>query len=180
VTLDLGFGDIRSYPPSEYSGVVVFRLDQQDKANIEACAGVSSQHSTTRSSRGHFGSSSRIRCEFAGRTLPTNTGREHIELEWTAPSLREGMKYFEGGCTSAARSWRRREFALREKPGVGPRKKPLFSGFLHAPRTWIDGLGCSRRRSHGSPLPRNYSGSAGAAWEVFWCAPPGTLRARRR
>jgi predicted nuclease of predicted toxin-antitoxin system len=36
VTLDLGFGDIRAYPPSEYSGVVVFRLNQQDKANIEA------------------------------------------------------------------------------------------------------------------------------------------------
>lgn len=35
VTLDLGFGDIRSYPPSEYPGVVVFRLDQQDKENIE-------------------------------------------------------------------------------------------------------------------------------------------------
>jgi len=36
VTLDLGFGDIRAYPPSEYPGVVVFRLDQQDKAHIEA------------------------------------------------------------------------------------------------------------------------------------------------
>jgi len=39
VTLDLGFGDIRSYPPSEFPGLVVFRLDQQDKPHIEAlCA----------------------------------------------------------------------------------------------------------------------------------------------
>ena len=36
VTLDLGFGDIRSYPPSENPGVVVFRLDQQDKEHIES------------------------------------------------------------------------------------------------------------------------------------------------
>ena len=36
VTLDLGFGDIRAYPPSEYPGIVVFRLDQQDKENMGA------------------------------------------------------------------------------------------------------------------------------------------------
>jgi predicted nuclease of predicted toxin-antitoxin system len=34
VTLDLGFGDIRSYPPSEFPGLVVFRLDHQDKPHV--------------------------------------------------------------------------------------------------------------------------------------------------
>jgi predicted nuclease of predicted toxin-antitoxin system len=34
VTLDLGFGDIRSYPPSEFPGLVVFRLDYQDKPYV--------------------------------------------------------------------------------------------------------------------------------------------------
>jgi len=36
VTLDLGFGDIRSYPPSEFPGLVVFRLDRQDKPHVIA------------------------------------------------------------------------------------------------------------------------------------------------
>ena len=34
VTLDGGFGDIRSYPPHEYSGLVVLRLPRQDKAFV--------------------------------------------------------------------------------------------------------------------------------------------------
>ena len=31
VTLDVGFADIRLYPPHEYPGIVVFRLPRQDK-----------------------------------------------------------------------------------------------------------------------------------------------------
>ncbi|MBX2997748.1 MAG: DUF5615 family PIN-like protein [Caldilineaceae bacterium] len=31
VTLDVDFADIRSYPPKEYSGIVVLRLSRQDK-----------------------------------------------------------------------------------------------------------------------------------------------------
>jgi predicted nuclease of predicted toxin-antitoxin system len=34
VTLDLGFADIRSYPPEEYQGLVVLRLARQDKALV--------------------------------------------------------------------------------------------------------------------------------------------------
>jgi len=34
VTLDGGFGDIRSYPPHEYPGLVVLRLPRQDKAFV--------------------------------------------------------------------------------------------------------------------------------------------------
>ena len=34
VTLDLGFSDIRSYPPQEYSGIVVFRSKDQDKITL--------------------------------------------------------------------------------------------------------------------------------------------------
>ncbi len=34
VTLDLDFADIRTYPPKEYSGIVVMRLRQQDKAYV--------------------------------------------------------------------------------------------------------------------------------------------------
>ena len=34
VTLDLDFADIRSYPPENYFGIIVFRLDQQDKQSI--------------------------------------------------------------------------------------------------------------------------------------------------
>jgi predicted nuclease of predicted toxin-antitoxin system len=34
VTLDLDFGDIRSYPPEEYSGIIVMRLKQQDKPYV--------------------------------------------------------------------------------------------------------------------------------------------------
>jgi Domain of unknown function (DUF5615) len=31
ISLDLGFADIRSYPPEEYQGLVVLRLPRQDK-----------------------------------------------------------------------------------------------------------------------------------------------------
>lgn len=34
VTLDLGFSDIRAYPPEEYHGLVVLRLKRQDKAHV--------------------------------------------------------------------------------------------------------------------------------------------------
>jgi len=34
VTLDLDFADIRAYPPSEYPGLVVLRLKQQDKPHV--------------------------------------------------------------------------------------------------------------------------------------------------
>ncbi|HJS74303.1 MAG TPA: DUF5615 family PIN-like protein [Vicinamibacteria bacterium] len=34
VTFDRGFSDIRSYPPSEYPGLVVFRLKSQDKPHV--------------------------------------------------------------------------------------------------------------------------------------------------
>jgi predicted nuclease of predicted toxin-antitoxin system len=38
ITLDLGFADIRSYPPSEHAGIIVLRPDQQDKPNVLAIA----------------------------------------------------------------------------------------------------------------------------------------------
>ena len=34
VTLDLDFADIRAYPPSDYAGLIVFRLSQQDKFHV--------------------------------------------------------------------------------------------------------------------------------------------------
>jgi predicted nuclease of predicted toxin-antitoxin system len=34
VTFDLGFSDIRSYPPFKYPGLVVFRLKSQDKPHV--------------------------------------------------------------------------------------------------------------------------------------------------
>lgn len=34
VTLDLDFADIRTYPPEQYSGIVVLRLKQQDKPHV--------------------------------------------------------------------------------------------------------------------------------------------------
>lgn len=34
VTLDQGFGDIRSHPPGEFSGLVVLRLKRQDKVHL--------------------------------------------------------------------------------------------------------------------------------------------------
>jgi predicted nuclease of predicted toxin-antitoxin system len=34
VTLDLDFGDIRTYPPQDYAGIVVLRSRVQDKATI--------------------------------------------------------------------------------------------------------------------------------------------------
>ncbi|HQU36038.1 MAG TPA: DUF5615 family PIN-like protein, partial [Anaerolineales bacterium] len=34
VTLDLGFADIRNYPPEEYPGFVVLRATRQDKPTI--------------------------------------------------------------------------------------------------------------------------------------------------
>ena len=34
MTFDLGFADIRSYPPSEYLGLIVFRLKRQDKLQV--------------------------------------------------------------------------------------------------------------------------------------------------
>ena len=34
VTLDTDFSDIRTYPPGAYSGIVVFRLDKQDRDHV--------------------------------------------------------------------------------------------------------------------------------------------------
>ena len=34
MTLDTGFADIRRYPPAEYAGLVVFRLERQDKPHV--------------------------------------------------------------------------------------------------------------------------------------------------
>ena len=34
VTLDLGFGDIRNYPPRDYQGIIVLRPSSQDKATV--------------------------------------------------------------------------------------------------------------------------------------------------
>jgi len=34
ITLDLGFADIRAYPPQQYHGVVVLRLARQDKEHV--------------------------------------------------------------------------------------------------------------------------------------------------
>lgn len=33
ITLDLDFANIRSYPPEDYPGIIVLRLDHQDKAS---------------------------------------------------------------------------------------------------------------------------------------------------
>jgi predicted nuclease of predicted toxin-antitoxin system len=38
VTLDLDFADIRAYPPEQYSGMIVLRLQHQDALNVvEVC-----------------------------------------------------------------------------------------------------------------------------------------------
>ena len=34
ITLDLGFADIRAYPPQQYHGLVVLRLPRQDKKHV--------------------------------------------------------------------------------------------------------------------------------------------------
>jgi predicted nuclease of predicted toxin-antitoxin system len=34
ITLDTDFTDIRSYPPNQYSGIIVMRLKQQDKGTL--------------------------------------------------------------------------------------------------------------------------------------------------
>lgn len=34
ITLDVDFADIRTYPPEQYSGLVVFRLHRQDKPAV--------------------------------------------------------------------------------------------------------------------------------------------------
>ncbi len=34
VTLDVGFADIRQYPPKEYAGIIVLRLRNQDKMAV--------------------------------------------------------------------------------------------------------------------------------------------------
>ena len=34
VTLDLDFADIRAYPPEQYAGLVVLRLNHQDKPHV--------------------------------------------------------------------------------------------------------------------------------------------------
>ena len=36
VTFDTDFADIRAYPPEEYAGLLVFRLQQQDKPHVLA------------------------------------------------------------------------------------------------------------------------------------------------
>ena len=34
ITLDLGFGDIRSYPPDAHHGIIVLRLDRSDREHV--------------------------------------------------------------------------------------------------------------------------------------------------
>jgi predicted nuclease of predicted toxin-antitoxin system len=34
ITLDVGFADIRTYPPSQHPGMIVLRLDRQEKQNV--------------------------------------------------------------------------------------------------------------------------------------------------
>ena len=34
ITLDLDFGDLRAYPPSDYHGIIVIRSKKQDKATV--------------------------------------------------------------------------------------------------------------------------------------------------
>jgi predicted nuclease of predicted toxin-antitoxin system len=34
ITLDIDFADIRTYPPSNYPGLIVLRLDRQDKPHV--------------------------------------------------------------------------------------------------------------------------------------------------
>lgn len=34
ITLDLDFSDIRAYPPNKYSGLIVLRLQRQDKLTV--------------------------------------------------------------------------------------------------------------------------------------------------
>lgn len=36
LTLDLDFADIRTYPPEAYPGLIVFRLQRQDKKHVLA------------------------------------------------------------------------------------------------------------------------------------------------
>lgn len=38
VTLDLGFGDVRAYPPQEYAGIVVIRPQRQDRDAVLSLA----------------------------------------------------------------------------------------------------------------------------------------------
>lgn len=41
LTFDLGFSDIRSYPPSNYPGLIVFRLKFQDRPHVlKVCEGL--------------------------------------------------------------------------------------------------------------------------------------------
>jgi predicted nuclease of predicted toxin-antitoxin system len=41
VTFDLGFGDLRVYPPSQHAGIVLLRLrDQQPSATLRVLAGL--------------------------------------------------------------------------------------------------------------------------------------------
>lgn len=34
ITLDLGFADIRAYPPADFSGIIVLRPGRQDKSHL--------------------------------------------------------------------------------------------------------------------------------------------------
>ena len=36
ITMDLGFADIRAFPPTDYSGLIVLRLSRPDRNNILA------------------------------------------------------------------------------------------------------------------------------------------------
>lgn len=40
ITFDIGFGDVRAYPPSEHAGIVLLRLrDQQPQATLDVVRG---------------------------------------------------------------------------------------------------------------------------------------------
>ena len=43
LTFDVGFADLRAYPPEEYAGFIVLRLSSQSRARLCVCCRASSK-----------------------------------------------------------------------------------------------------------------------------------------
>lgn len=54
VTLDMDFADIRAYPPGQYSGIIVLRLERQDKPHVLEVFGHMTQLLSREPIKGHL------------------------------------------------------------------------------------------------------------------------------
>jgi len=82
VTLDLDFGNIRSYPPAEHSGIIVLRLRKQDKYTVLALMQRLVLALTNRTPAGELWIVEPDRIRFHAKTLSAADSVREVHRSW--------------------------------------------------------------------------------------------------